>query len=452
MQEQGVYEVIIYTKYGNEKRVKRARYSLYGPEPNYCLFTQTDITDVLVVEEQKRNELQNALNNANAAMEAKSMFLSRMSHDMRTPMNGILGMTELSKEEQDINVLHDNIDKIQSSSNYLLGLINETLDYQKIESGQLSFVPKIIAAKELLDSVNGIIEPMAKAKGVTYKVIIEKVAIMKYVKIDPIRIRQIFINLLSNAIKFTPSGGCVTFTQSLVHRDKEFSTIKYIIQDNGCGMSEDFIQNRLFKPFSQELRSELSQSEGTGLGLSIVKRLVELMNGTISVESSMSQGTTFTVILDYPVIDESEVKHKKEDRNQKIEDTVAILRGKRVLLVEDQSLNSKIAKRFLEKAEMKVELAADGQIGIDMFAHSSSHYYDIILMDLRMPVLGGIEAAKCIRNLTREDAKSIPIIAVSANAYVSDVQECLDAGMNDHVAKPYNLNALYTTIAKHLNH
>ncbi len=392
-----------------------------------------------------------ATQEANRANHTKSEFLARMSHDMRTPMNGILGMTELCEGEQDITVLRDNIDKIKASGRYLLGLINETLDYQKIESGQFTFTPEIVAAKDLLDSVNGIIEPMAEKKGVTYKVTIEQVAIMKYVKIDPIRIKQIFINILANAVKFTPSGGTVIFAQSLVHRDSEYSRIKYTITDNGCGMSEEFVKNKLFKPFSQEARTMVPQNEGTGLGLSIVKKLVELMNGEIDVKSEIGNGSTFTIILDYPVIDEKDFEHEKENKYQVVEEAMNTLKGKKILLVEDHLLNAQIATRLLEKADCIVTLAQNGQEAIDVFNESNPFYYDAILMDLRMPVLGGIEATKRIRLLQREDADKIPIIALSANAYTSDVKECLDAGMNGHIAKPIDFEKLYKTLSDCIN-
>lgn len=398
---------------------------------------------------KKANDnLLKATQEANQANHTKSDFLARMSHDMRTPMNGILGMTDLCIGEEDITVLHDNIDKIKASGKYLLDLINETLDFQKIESGQFTFLPQIITAKDLLDSVNGIIEPMAEKKGVTYKCKIEQVAIMKYVKIDPIRIKQIFINILSNAIKFTPCGGTVEFTQNLVHRDNEYSRIKYTITDTGCGMSEEFINTKLFQPFSQEMRTMISQSEGTGLGLSIVKKLVDLMNGEIYVQSTMDKGSTFTIILDYPVIDESAVEHTKENVNQKIEKTIVSLKDKKILLVEDHPLNAQIATRLLEKANCIVSLATNGQEAIDIFIQTQQFYYDVILMDLRMPVLGGIEATRRIRSLQRADANCIPIIALSANAYQSDVQECLDAGINAHIAKPVSPENMYETIAR----
>ncbi len=388
---------------------------------------------------------------ANQANRTKSEFLARMSHDMRTPMNGILGMTDLCDDEEDINILHENIDKIKASGRYLLGLINETLDFQKIESGQFTFAPEIVAAKDLLDSVNGIIEPMAAKKGVTYDVKIEKVAIMKYVNIDPIRIKQIFINVLANAVKFTSCGGRVEFAQSLVHRDSEYSRIKYTVTDNGCGMSKEFVETKLFKPFSQEQQTIIPQSEGTGLGLSIVKRLVELMDGEIYVESEIGKGSRFTIILDYPVVDENAVEHKKKEDNHKSEEDMDKLKGRKILLVEDHSLNAQIATRLLEKADCEVALATNGQEAIDMFRESKQFYYDVILMDIRMPVLGGIEATKTIRALNRDDAKTIPIIALSANAYTSDVQECISAGMNAHIAKPISPKVMYETIAKTLD-
>ena len=396
------------------------------------------------------NSLVEATEQAKQANHAKSAFLSQMSHDMRTPMNGILGMAELCNDEDNTAVLHDNINKIKSSGQYLLGLINETLDYQKIESGQLTFTSEIIAARELLDSVNGIIEPMAKKKDISYQVKIEQVAIQKYIKTDPIRIRQIFVNLLSNAIKFTPCGGTVEFTQTLVQRDSEYSKIKYTITDTGCGMSDDFVKNKLFKSFSQEMRTVVPQSEGTGLGLSIVKKLVELMNGEIYVERAIDKGTRFTVILVYPVIDENAVDIVKSDNSLKLDTTLAMLNSKKILLVEDHPLNAQIAIRLLKKVDCIVTHTSNGQEGLDAFRNSSEFYYDAILMDLRMPVMDGLEATKAIRALEREDAAVVPIIAMTANAYEEDVQNCLKVGMNTHLAKPVEPAKMYKTILEQI--
>lgn len=380
----------------------------------------------------------------------KTEFISRMSHDMRTPMNGIMGMAYLCDDEDNVDVLHENINKIKASGTYLLGLINETLDYQKIESGQFTFMPETIQAGELLAGINGIIEPMAQQKGVTYIVDEEQVDLSLHVRIDPIRIKQILINVISNAVKFTPCGGTVEFAQTVLQRDAKHSKVKYTITDNGCGMSEDFIKNKLFKPFSQEMRTKTSLSEGTGLGLSIVKKLIELMDGEIYVESKVGKGTKFTIVLDYPVVSESSVTHEQADNAQEVHDAVSLLKGKNILLAEDHPLNTQIATKLLEKVGCYITLATNGQEAIDRFNDAGEGNYAVILMDLRMPVLGGLEAAKRIRALLRSDAKTIPIIALTANAYASDIKECYDAGMNAHVSKPFNPQVLYETIAKYV--
>lgn len=400
----------------------------------------------------RRNRTNRKLEEAMATVEkanaAKADFMSRMSHDMRTPMNGILGLTELSENEKEISVLADNMKKIRQSGQYLLCLINDTLDFQKIETGRLKLEPQIVSTRELVTSVLSMIQMDAKKKNVDVQMTTEDAYLDGLVKVDPVRIKQIFFNLLSNAVKFTPTGGSVQICFKCIGRTGNIAHDVITISDTGIGMSRDFIENHIFQPFSQEHSDIVANYSGSGLGLSIAKRLVDMMNGSITVESELGEGTTFTVQLDFENIVESEVENvsqQTEIKQQKIEE---LLHGMHILLAEDHPLNAEIARRLLEKIGCTVTWVDDGQKCLNCFETSAVNQFDTILMDIRMPNMDGITAARMIRTLSRPDAKQIPIIAMTANAYDSDVKNCLDAGMNAHIAKPIEPKKLYETIAK----
>lgn len=412
----------------------------------YC----TDITDSYLKEQKQLQKTEDALVAARQASASKTEFFSRMSHDMRTPMNGILGMVDLSENETDIQVLKGNMEKIKTSGNYLLGLINDTLDFQKIESGKLVLHPELISVKTLLEGVTSMIRTAAKEKGIHFETVIKDIDMDWYYMVDSLRIEQLFINLLSNAVKFTPAGGKVEFSIKGMHQSG--MTIHQIItvSDTGIGMSKDFLEHSIYEPFSQETNIVSAQYAGTGLGLSIVKRLVELMGGTISVESELGVGTSFIVELDFVRIDKKTgAEAVNADVHRKL-DAMQLLKGKHILLAEDHPLNAEITTKLLKKAECLATWAKNGQECVEYLTQSEEFCYDLILMDVRMPVLDGIEATKQIRLMTRNDLKDIPIIAVTANAYSDDVKLCLEAGMNDHIAKPIVPLLMYETISKYL--
>ena len=378
-------------------------------------------------------------------------FYSRMSHDMRTPMNGIMGMVALSREENDVEALHHNLSLIEESGQYMLGLINDTLDVQKLDAGRLKLDPKVRYCKEMVDSFTAIMKAEADRKKVHFQVDNENVDLDHYCYIDELRVHQIFLNIASNAIKFTPEGGYVSFIIRLLGREGSICHMKFQVKDTGIGMNEKFIHNHLFKPFEQEQNSLTTQYGGSGLGLSIVKNLVELMNGQIQVESEVGKGTTFTIYLDIKLEDETIHAPEMYANTKKKEVNLSVLENRTILLCEDHHLNAEIASRLLMKYNCKVVVAANGQDGIQMFAQEPAGTYDAILMDIRMPVMDGLTATKKIRGMNREDATTIPIIALTANAYKEDIQNCLDAGMNAHVAKPFEPAVLYETIARALD-
>lgn len=380
------------------------------------------------------------------ANHAKTEFFSRMSHDMRTPMNGILGIAALSEDETEVAELKANIDKIKDSGEYLLGLINDTLDFQRIESGKLVLEPQTVYLDEILHNLNDMILPTAKKKNVDYQIITENVNLDSYLKMDPLRTMQIFINLLSNAIKFTPENGKVLFKIEKAGEDERIVHARMSVSDTGVGMSHKFLLEQLYHPFAQEKNEMSLKYAGSGLGLSIVKSLVELMGGQIEVQSELGEGTTFFIQLDFERVDAKEATRSTNLKEQR-ENTVRTgLNGKRILLCEDHPLNAEIAKKLLLKVGCEVTWAQNGRMGLTMFEASESGHFDLILMDIRMPELDGIEATKQIRKMNRSDAKSIPIVAMTANAYDGDVKNSIQAGMNAHLSKPVDPNKMYQTI------
>lgn len=398
--------------------------------------------------ERKNRELAEAVKKADALNEAKTEFYSRMSHDMRTPMNGILGLVELSKEEKEASVLHTNIHKIGEAGNYLLGLINDTLDISKLESKKLSLNVTPIYAKEFITSLADMITPSLKEKDITYEVINHGVRLDIWFSSDKLRLQQIFANLVSNAIKFTPRGGMVTLTLDNRSESDEETHDRFILRDSGIGMSKDFMEHGLFRPFSQEHNELTSQYAGSGLGLAIVKNLIELMHGSISVESELGEGTTFTIDLDFKKVPPNEVAKMIHSAQEKIPE--AHFNGKRILLAEDNELNAEIAMSLLGHMGLVVERVENGQLAVARFVDQSKQPFDLILMDIRMPIMDGITAAKIIRSGDSNYAKTVPIIAMTANAYQEDREQTKAAGMDAHIAKPIDTKILKEVLARYL--
>lgn len=378
------------------------------------------------------------------ATNTRQEFLSRMSHDMRTPMNAIIGFSGFGRESKTLDEATDYHNKIYQSGQYLLQLINDTLDLNKIESGKYNLNPVPYSSAEFIEQIRNVLEERAREKGVTLEINsdMEKPLLIMF---DKIRLQQIFVNLLNNAVKFTPRGGHVKL--GITHRmenDKKVG-ITFVVEDDGIGMSEEFRTERLFTPFEQE--GVLNDEAGTGLGLSIVYQLVVAMGGNISCESKKGEGTRFTVNLSSEISDEQVVQQTKTTTTT----TKGNLEGKRVLLCEDHPLNVEIVMKILERVGVTVESAMNGQEGVDLFEQSKEGYYHAILMDVRMPVMDGLEATRQIRELRREDARRIPIIALSANTFEEDIQMSLDAGMNAHLAKPIDSETLYHTLEEYID-
>lgn len=391
-----------------------------------------------------RKKLEMKLEHVKSVSEAKTTFISRISHDMRTPMNGILGLAELSKDTEDADVLKDNINRMQETGQYLLSLINDTLDFQKIERNQMSLSRDTVTLQNLLDGILHLVRPQADQKQIDIVVDNKNISMDSYVEVDALRTKQIFVNIISNAIKFSNVGERVVLKISYTGCEGMLYHGEISIIDNGVGMSKDFLENSIFKPFSQENNSKTIQ--GTGLGLAISKKLIEQMGGRIKVDSSLGSGTTFCVCMNFKVIEKSVAMAKMDDKQRQQVESYHALQNKKILLVEDHSLNAEIVTRLLEKVGCVVTWKENGQEGVDSYLKEPVQTYDAILMDIRMPVLDGLEATRKIRKSHKIDALSVPVIAMTANAYDEDIKACLEAGMNNHISKPIVPAEMYNKI------
>ena len=396
--------------------------------------------------QQKAKEMTVLAEQAQAASKAKSTFLSNMSHDIRTPMNAIIGFTNIALHQDSVPEMHNCLKKIEESSDHLLSLLNDVLDLSRIESGKVEFSPVPANITAVTDSVIEIVKGMILNRELNFEVHREPLQ-NPYVMTEPVRIREILVNILNNAVKFTKDGGTIRFDAgSRPGADAQHIVICYRIKDTGIGMSEEF-QKKLFDEFAQEENGVRTQYKGTGLGMPISKKYVELMGGTITVDSRKGVGTTFTVEIPMELTNAEKVEKTKPLAQHND------LKGIKVLLAEDNDLNAELATILLKDLGMTVTRAADGQEAVDLFAEHPAGTYDIILMDIMMPKMDGHQAAKAIRAMyaDRSDAEEIPIIALSANAFSEDVQASLDAGMNGHVSKPLNMEEVTKVIERNLN-
>ena len=380
--------------------------------------------------------LKKALEQAKEGSAAKSAFLFNMSHDLRTPLNAIIGFSELMKSHwEDSKISRNYLEKIDESGQYLLSLINNILEMSKIESGKEELKEKPWDIYTSCDNLLQFFEPDIRQKNQTlnYAVNIKHNMILT----DSLKIREIYVNLMSNAIKYTNEGGTISFSLEEIEREEGLSDYKAIVQDTGIGISKDYLPH-IFENFSRQKTSSESGIIGTGLGMPIVKKLVDLMHGTISIESEEGKGTTVVVNLPHRYIIEKEEVDVVDDKE-------IDLTGKHILLVEDNDLNAEIAQTLLEDKGLKVMRAKDGLEAITIVKENAVDCFDCILMDIQMPRMNGFEACKVIRSLPNNRSQ-LPIIALTANAFEEDRQDCLEAGMSEHVAKPIEIQSLLQTI------
>ena len=402
-------------------------------------------SQMVKLEQETNRELNRLRAVAERANAAKSIFLSNMSHDIRTPMNAIIGFTNIALKQNPKPEVKACLDKISDSSEHLLALINDVLDISRIESGKVQYTPAPVDITEVSDSVLSIMCGYLSNRDITFRTELGQPQ-TRYVLTDAVRVREVLVNILGNAVKFTNDGGTVTYAVSYhPGEDDRHVNVRYRISDTGIGMSEEFVTH-IFDEFSQEEHGARTQYKGTGLGMAITKRYVDLMGGTISVESKKGVGSTFTVELPMEIADSCEGK-KTDFAVGKVD-----LHGLKVLLAEDNDLNAEIAIVQLEELGMHITRAVDGEEAVRCFAENPQGTFDIILMDVMMPKMNGYEATKAIRSIqNRPDAAVIPIIAMTANAFAEDVQASLDAGMNGHLSKPIVMDEVIKTIARNLD-
>ena len=398
----------------------------------------------LSVSRKKQMEALKEAQDANAANIAKTTFLNHMSHDIRTPMNAIVGFTDIAMKRKPDKEVEDCLKKIRQSSEYLMTLINDVLDISRIESGKLEYKPVLVDLRDMTDTVLSIARGYMENRDLNFYVSREELK-NPYVMADELRIREVLLNIISNAVKFTKDGGTISFVaENCPGKDGHHLIVRYHISDTGIGMSEEF-QTRIFDEFSQENNGARTSYKGTGLGMAIAKQYVDLMGGKIEVSSRQGVGSAFTVEIPL-LIAEHVLTEEKEKLRKDID-----LHGLHVLLAEDNDLNAEIAIALLEEKGMIVTRTTDGKSALTQFCNTVPGTFDLILMDIMMPEMNGYETTKAIRNLPdRPDGKEIPIIAMTANAFAEDVQAALKAGMDDHVAKPIDMSILISVITKYI--
>ena len=385
-----------------------------------------------------------ALQTAENANKAKTDFLSNMSHDIRTPMNAIIGMTSLIRHDAgNKDKVIEYADKIDISSQHLLGIINDVLDMSKIEAGKTVFKYTDFSMPDLIEELNTIFQPQIAERNQTLMVIKENIR-HEWVNGDQVHLMQIFSNLLSNAVKYTQEGGKIQFlVEECETKSSVYAKYRFLVSDNGMGMSADF-KETIFDPFTRAEGSVTNKIQGTGLGMAITRNLVEAMGGTIDVESELGQGSCFEVLIDLRIAEDRSVSSTVQEEKNEQNDN--IFQGMRFLCAEDNELNAEILTELLKIEGAECTICENGEEILKTFEKSAPGDYDMILMDVQMPVMNGYEATKAIRRSSHELAKKIPIIAMTANAFSEDIQHSLAAGMNAHVSKPVEMRVLEKTI------
>ena len=415
----------------------------------FCTDIQGETKYILDLSDRTKDKkinqkLADAVHTAENANRAKTIFLNNMSHDIRTPMNAIMGFTDIAMKYHPKPEVENCLQKIRESSEHLLTLINDVLDISRIESGKIKFAPIGVDIVEVADTVLSIMYGFLSNRNITFHTHLA-VPETRYVLADAVRIREVLVNILGNAVKFTGDGGSITFTSDyLPGADDRHMIVRYRVTDTGVGMTKEFLKH-IFDEFSQEESSARTHYKGSGLGMAISKRYVDLMGGNISVESEKGKGSTFTVELPLELTEADKVQKQASPGDS------TDLTGVKILMAEDNDLNAEIAMVQLEELGIHITRASDGKEALKIFASNQPGTFDIIFMDIMMPKMNGYEATKAIRALqNRPDARTIPIIAMTANAFAEDVQASLDAGMNDHLSKPIVMEEVIKAIARNI--
>ena len=436
------YDVII----DGERRRYQGKFTFSTQDPEGVKI-YVGVRDITKIEEERteyNRRLMSALAEAEEANKGKSYFLFNMSHDIRTPLNAVIGYSELAKKHlDDRDVLEDYINKIQICGNQLLGLIGDVLDMAKIESGKIDLSRNPCLCQDMMNEVVVSVNESAKEKGLSFEA--SGNACHTTILCDKVKVQKILLNILSNAVKYTPGGGKVTLSvHEEIKGDGDLSDFTFVIRDNGIGISKEFLPY-VFNSFSRERNATLSGVSGTGLGMTITKRLVDAMGGKIEIESEQGKGTTVTVFLTFKRF-ENKVIEKKEEKLPEIS-----LEGKRVLLAEDNEINSEIASEMLREVGISTEVVTNGEECVNALLSHSAGYYDLVLMDVQMPVMDGYEATRTIRRFQDKDKRMIPVIAMTANVFEEDKEKAYQSGMNGHLSKPIDMTLLISTLNKCLH-
>ena len=419
-------------------------------EEGECLQVFRERIQALVLSDRTNEQkgslmLEQALDIARSSNEAKSQFLANMSHDIRTPINAIVGMTKIARESGEASEkIAGCLDAITASSRHLLELINDVLDMSRIESGQMELQERRFDIDDVVGGVEAIIRPQAQAKSQELRIDRSKMK-HKAFSGDELRISQILLNLASNAVKYTQEGGSIALVvQELAKTRPSYASVAFTITDNGMGMSPEFVE-RIFDPFERSEEVSIARIQGTGLGMSITKALIDAMGGIVEVDSEKGRGSSFRVTLELRVVSSADACPPLEVVP---ESTSYRFEGKRFLLAEDNELNAEILIELLGCRGAKVEWAENGEKAIDAFSKHPAGYYDAVFMDVMMPVMNGYEAARALRACSSARSEEVKIVALTANAFAEDVKSALDAGMDAHVAKPVDIDGLACVLGK----
>lgn len=438
------YEVNIECDLDGEVFYKRFVFYVIDKTAKFYLLLKSDTTAARREEIARNDRLREALAEAQRASQAKTTFLSNMSHDIRTPMNAIVGYTEFAKRSQDEEEMHAYLDKIDSSSKYLLALINDVLEMSRIESGKLELGSEETDLLVVMDDLRNMFDTQMRDKGLSFVVDVSGVT-DRSVLCDPVRLNRVLLNLLSNAYKFTPAGGSVTVRLSqLGVAEGGWATYELRVRDTGIGMSEEFA-GKVFEAFERERNTTASGIQGTGLGMAISKRIVDAMGGSIDVYSKVGEGTEFVVRVSLQTCEAPE-ESLAYGADEVLEDID--FEGMRILLAEDNEINREIACMLLEELGFQLDEAVDGQEALNKLVAAGAGYYDVVITDIQMPVMNGYDEARAIRALDDPELASIPIIAMSANAFKEDIDAAMAVGMNGYVSKPVDLDKVIEELTR----
>ena len=427
--------------YGGVVLVTATILALFGA----CLVFIVSLLNRLIRwQEEANRQLVASAQEARKANQAKSQFLSQMSHEIRTPMNAIIGLDSIALKDETISPrTRDELEKIGASARHLLSLINDILDMSRIESGRMVLKKDRFAFREFLNQIRIIINGQCEDKGLRF-VCRETEPLDEYFVGDDLKLEQVLINIPGNSVKITEPPGVITFTVEQLDGPEDTALLRFTMEDTGIGMDKEFIP-KLFEAFSQEDEGNTNRYGGSGLGMAITKSIVEMMGGEIRVESEKGLGSTFVVTVALGRVQAADAPSVPAD--QAPAESVS-LEGLHILVAEDQQMNADILTDLMEMEGVSSEWAQNGQLAIDLFAQSEPGHFDAILMDMRMPVMDGLNATQEIRRLNRPDAASIPIIALTANAFEEDVKQCIQAGMNAHLSKPVDIDLLRQTLGR----